>query len=218
MQSQPLEQWAKESLEAVGLVDWAVYKNYLLGILSDNTSREERKDAALTFLQDALPEKEWNPFVEELITRWEVSEEEKKKKKAPTKAPSQQSPATSLSKAKVIEKPKEEKPKALSKEEQKRRQALLEQYGYQIEHTDENGDIVLCSDTKATQEEIQNSDLFVNTNSARIAREQQLQREKAREKHQQKVQRDKENQAKEIAKKEKRKKQTQKQEKRRGFG
>jgi len=104
--------------------------------------------------------------------------------------------------------------KQLSKEEKLRREALLAQYGYQVEMTDENGDIVLSfneSDTATPKEEHS-----ANDNSAKIAREDQNKRLKAKEQHTQL--RDKEALKKDKEKKEKRKQATQKREKRRGCG
>jgi len=92
---------------------------------------------------------------------------------------------------------------------------LLEQYAYEIQHTDENGDIVLTENTDNAAAAESQDVFLVNDNVARIARVDKEQRQKAKEQHKQKVLRDKELLAKDQQRKEKRKKRTEKREKRR---
>lgn len=107
---------------------------------------------------------------------------------------------------------------------------MLERYGYQIETTDENGDIILTENlcdadtgrrtTHPAPPLLSLTREFLalpeqNDNARRVVQEAQMQREKAKEKHQQKTAREKELLLREQEKKEKRKRRTEKREKRR---
>lgn len=55
------EGWAAEQLAGLGLADWEVVGTYLRAILDDDTPPLERKQAALAFLVDSLPDRVRSP-------------------------------------------------------------------------------------------------------------------------------------------------------------
>lgn len=107
------------------------------------------------------------------------------------------------------------KEKELSREERKKRDALLAKYAYDEEKLDANGDILLSDNSDDKSENI---NIEKNTNALKIQLEDQRKREQSKKEHIAKVQKDKENKAKEEAKKEKAKQRTQKRERHRGPG
>ncbi|ELR20021.1 uncharacterized protein ACA1_113660 [Acanthamoeba castellanii str. Neff] len=202
--------WLCDALSRVKLEDEAY-----VGILKEDTYQpDEKKDAVLEFLASSS-EEDLTAFGDELMAHWNKIEdaknaEQEEKKKQET----EQLKAVQLQQ----QKEREEKAKQraaehqLSKEERLKRRELLERYGYQIETTDEHGDIVLTENLCDVQD---TADVEQNDNVSKIVQESQAQREKAREKHQQKVLREKELLLKDQEKKEKRKRKTEKREKRR---
>jgi len=206
-----MESWVRTALLEFGL-DEDVYTPYVMGILADDSIQADDKHAAVLELLASASDKDLSLFGVELSQK--LREVRPSRNEAQTALNGKPTTVIAQPKEQRIEQKKAKQ--QLSKHDEQRREALLAQYGYQIEMTDENGDIVLSVHDKEEPSLVEEH--RANNNSRRIAQEEQNKRVKAKEQHAQKVLRDKEALKKDQEKKEKRKRATQKREKRRGFG
>ncbi|KAL6052430.1 hypothetical protein QOT17_018590 [Balamuthia mandrillaris] len=211
--------WLRQALAAFQLDDEA-YTSYVEAIMKEEGDGEQdKKEAVLEFLS-AATDADLSAFGDEMIAKWK-EEQEKESKSRQNKQKQEEATVSSVEdKNSMTQEPVKEnrfdKQKVLSKEERKRREALLAQYGYESEQLNENGDIVVAAESSAPL--TATLGVEANTNASRIAEEEQRKRTAAKEKYQKKVQREKELLAIDKQRKEKRKQRTQKKEKRRGPG
>jgi len=212
------QEWLGEALIKLHLEDDTLV-GYVESILHEDTYLPHEKTCAVLEFLSASTEEDLTEFGETLTTRWNAVEAAKRARIEEERKRKQEAERQKAMQVQQQHQQKERDAKQrasalrMSKEERQKRRELLERYGYQIETTDENGDIVLTENARDEQD----APLAVETNenAKRVAQEAQAQREKAKEKHLQQVVRDKEALLKQQQEKEKRKRKTEKREKRR---
>ncbi|KAL6045016.1 hypothetical protein QOT17_023001 [Balamuthia mandrillaris] len=229
--------WLRHALAAFQLDDEA-YTSYVEAIMKEEGDGEQdKKEAVLEFLSAATVcrttnqssteefmawDADLSAFGDEMIAKWKEEQEKESKSRQNRQKQEEEATVSSVEdKNSTTQEPVKEnrfdKQKVLSKEERKLREALLAQYGYELEQLDENGDIVVAAESSSAPLTA-TLGVQANTNASRIAEEEQRKRTVAKEKYQKKVQREKELLAIDKQRKEKRKQRTQKKEKRRGPG
>ncbi|EPR64611.1 hypothetical protein TGPRC2_233850 [Toxoplasma gondii TgCatPRC2] len=223
--SPEFESFLCEQLEKLK-VDTDVFKDYVMGILQDDSaSRTEKVDAVAESLQFAVEDESVAglvpDFAAECVDKWvkEVEEVEHQKKteqqeaalkdavkvSTPASAPAARSPV----KTQGWENPQD---KAL-------KQRLMEQFAWQVDEVvdfDENGAEMLRSSAKKDSHDPLADDLFRNDNRARVAAAQQMDRLKAKAQHEDELRRRAEQKKMEALKKEKEKNRVAKKERRAG--
>jgi hypothetical protein len=216
----------RAALSSLGITDFGVYEPYIVGILEDSSSSEaEVKDSIADFLS-AATEKDVGPMVDRIMKNWAALP----RKTAPAAPGAPKSKQTAHTAQDVLSGLRAEMsavsladPKAngerLTKEqkdEKKKRDLLLEKYGFEVAQTDSEGNLVL-SDPADSHKRSTGANLEGNLNAARVANEDKSKREQAKAAHERQVAQNKDQQAKEAARREAAKQRTQKQE-RKGRG
>ncbi|CAJ1076163.1 coiled-coil domain-containing protein 43 isoform X2 [Xyrichtys novacula] len=203
------ESWLNNRLDSLE-VDREVYGAYILGVLQEEESDEEKEDALQGILSAFLDEDTVADICKQIITQWTEH--------CSRSAASKDSDAEVQAIASMIEKQAQivVKQKEVSEESKKRKEALLAQYA---NITDEEEEAEEEEPTSATNFAAQEKSLFKNTNVEEVLNRQKQKREQAREdaqkkKETDKMQREKDKLAKQD-RKEKEKKRTQKGERKR---
>ncbi|KAM6966122.1 coiled-coil domain-containing protein 43 [Tautogolabrus adspersus] len=205
------ESWLNDRLDSLD-VDREVYGAYILGVLQEEESDEEKDDALQGILSAFLDEETVADICKQIIKQWTEWRSRSAAKKDADDAEVQAIASMIEKQAQIVVKHKE-----VSEESKKRKEALLAQYATV---TDEE-------DTEAEEEEptsgnhfpTNEKSLFKNTNVEEVMNRQKQKRDQAREdaqkkKETDKMQREKDKLAKQD-RKEKEKKRTQKGERKR---
>uniref|UniRef100_A0A3Q0RZ59 Coiled-coil domain-containing protein 43 n=1 Tax=Amphilophus citrinellus TaxID=61819 RepID=A0A3Q0RZ59_AMPCI len=191
------ESWLNDRLDSLE-VDREVYGAYILGILQEEESDEEKEDALQGILSAFLEENTVEDVCKQIIKQWVEC-----CRRSTAKRDAENAIASMIEKqAQIVVKQKE-----VSEESKKRKEALLAQYG---------GGESACSSSCPL---LKLSGLFKNTNVEEVLNRQKQKRDQAREdaqkkKETDKMQREKDKLAKQD-RKEKEKKRTQKGERKR---
>ncbi|XP_074551963.1 coiled-coil domain-containing protein 43 isoform X2 [Halichoeres trimaculatus] len=203
------ETWLNDRLDALE-VDREVYGAYILGVLQEEESDEEKEDALQGILSAFLDEDTVADTCRQIIKRWtEHCTQLAAKKDADAEV---QAIASMIEKqAQIVVKHKE-----VSEESKKRKEALLAQYA---NVTDEEDEAEEEEPTSGNNFPTNEKSLFKNTNVEEVLNRQKQKRDQAREdaqkkKEMDKMQREKDKLAKQD-RKEKEKKRTQKGERKR---
>ncbi|XP_036389830.1 coiled-coil domain-containing protein 43 [Megalops cyprinoides] len=204
------ESWLNIRLESLG-VDRDVYGTYILGVLQEEETDDEKTDALQGIMSAFLEDDTLEDVCREIIRHWTES-------CSSSSAKNTQSDAEVQAIANMIEKQAQivVKQKEVSEEARKRKEALLAQYANVSDGEDEGAEE---EETGATCTFDSEKSLFKNTNVEDVLAKRKLQREQAREsaqkkKEQDKMQREKDKLAKQE-RKDKEKKRTQKGERKR---
>ncbi|XP_028311179.1 coiled-coil domain-containing protein 43 [Gouania willdenowi] len=204
------ESWLNDRLDALE-VDREVYGAYILGILQEEESDDEKEDALRGILSAFLDEDTMEDFCKKIINQWTDH-----CSKSAVKSNADDAEVQAI--ASLIEKQAQivVKQKGVSEESKKRKEALLAQYANitDDEHEDEEEEPMSAAAIPGNEKS-----LFKNTNVDEVLNRQKQKREQAREdaqkkKESDKMQREKDKLAKQD-RKEKEKKRTQKGERRR---
>lgn len=203
------ETWLNERLDSLD-VDREVYGAYILGVLQEEESDEEKEDALQGILSAFLEEDTVEDICKQIINQWtDFCSRTSAKKDDDVEV---QAIASLIEKqAQIVVKQKE-----VSEESKKRKEALLAQYANVTDDEDEGEEEDAMSGTPVCGSE---KSLFKNTNVEEVLIRQKQKREQAREdaqkkKETDKMQREKDKLAKQD-RKEKEKKRTQKGERKR---
>ncbi|XP_041087761.1 coiled-coil domain-containing protein 43 [Polyodon spathula] len=205
------EQWLNSRLDSLE-VDRDVYGSYILGVLQEEDSEDEKMDAIQGILSAFLEEDALEDVCKEILKQWLESSAGSKAKNDHVDAEVQAIASLIEKQAQIVVKQKE-----VSEEEKKRKAALLAQYANITDDEaedagpEESGAAVCTFDTSKS--------LFKNTNLEDVINAKKVDREKAREdshkkKEQDKMQREKDKLLKQE-RKDKEKKRTQKGERKR---
>ncbi|KAM9962755.1 hypothetical protein ACTFIW_007358 [Dictyostelium discoideum] len=214
-----LKEYIEKSLKEFETDDSSMVVEYIFGIISDSSSNDDEKKESISEFIESLTEKDSTSFCNEMLIRHKEITDDKEtenKLKLTNLKLEQELKIKETTQSEINEEEKYENPyHKMSREEQKKRDALLSKYGYDEEDVDENGDIILSDhiEKKKIEDNKIESGLGENLNAKRIADEEKAKREKSKIEHQKKVQRDKE--ALEKQKRDEEKKKTVKKEKRR---
>ncbi|XP_050955895.1 coiled-coil domain-containing protein 43 [Labeo rohita] len=202
------ENWLNKRLDSLE-VDREVYGAYILGVLQEEDSDEEQKDALQGILSAFLEEDTLEEVCQQILKQW--SECGSRSKVKGTQADDEVQAIASLieKQAQIVVKQKE-----VSEEAKKRKEALLAQYATVTDEEDEEEE-----EEQATAGIPSDKSLFKNTNVEDVLNRRKQQRDQAREdaqkkKDQDKMQREKDKLAKQE-RKDKEKKRTQKGERKR---
>ncbi|XP_037544684.1 coiled-coil domain-containing protein 43 [Nematolebias whitei] len=202
--------WLNARLDSLEM-DREVYGTYILGILQEEDSDEEKKDALLGIFCAFLEEDTMEDVCMQIIHQWSEYCRHSAGRQHTDDA-EVQAIATMIEKqAQIVVKQKE-----VSEESKKRKEALLAQYA---NVTDEEDEAEEGEPTTGTDFTPSDKSLFKNTNVEEVLSRQKQKREQAREdaqkkKETDKMQREKDKLAKQD-RKEKEKKRTQKGERKR---
>ncbi|KAK6470332.1 coiled-coil domain-containing protein 43-like [Huso huso] len=205
------ERWLNSRLDSLE-VDRDVYGSYILGVLQEEDSEDEKMDAIQGILSAFLEEDALEDVCTEIIKQWLDSSAGSKAKNDHVDAEVQAIASLIEKQAQIVVKQKE-----VSEEEKKRKAALLAQYANITDDEaedagpEESGAAACTFDTSKS--------LFKNTNLEDVMNAKKVDREKAREdshkkKEQDKMQREKDKLLKQE-RKDKEKKRTQKGERKR---
>ncbi|XP_049417159.1 coiled-coil domain-containing protein 43 [Epinephelus fuscoguttatus] len=204
------ESWLNDRLDSLE-VDREVYGAYILGVLQEEESDEEKEDALQGILSAFLDEDSVEDVCKQIIKQWT---EWRNRSAAKTNADDAEVQAI----ASMIEKQAQivVKQKEVSEESKKRKEALLAQYANVTDEEDEAEEEEPPSGINPTGND---KSLFKNTNVEEVLNRQKQKREQAREDAQKKkegdkMQREKDKLAKQD-RKEKEKRRTQKGERKR---
>ncbi|KAL7377606.1 hypothetical protein ABVT39_001982 [Epinephelus coioides] len=204
------ESWLNDRLDSLE-VDREVYGAYILGVLQEEESDEEKEDALQGILSAFLDEDSVEDICKQIIKQWT---EWRNRSAAKTDADDAEVQAI----ASMIEKQAQivVKQKEVSEESKKRKEALLAQYANVTDEEDEAEEEEPPSGINPTGND---KSLFKNTNVEEVLNRQKQKREQAREDAQKKkegdkMQREKDKLAKQD-RKEKEKRRTQKGERKR---
>ncbi|CAK6961281.1 coiled-coil domain-containing protein 43 [Scomber scombrus] len=201
--------WLNDRLDSLE-VDREVYGAYILGVLQEEESDEEKEDALQGILSAFLDEDNVEDVCKQIIKQWTDHCSQSAKRVADDVEV--QAIASMIEKqAQIVVKQKE-----VSEESKKRKEALLAQYANVTDDEDEGEEEeTLCGNNLPATDK----SLFKNTNVTEVLNRQKQQRDQAREDSQKKKETDKMQREKDkLAKqdrKEKEKKRTQKGERRR---
>ncbi|KAK1160359.1 coiled-coil domain-containing protein 43-like [Acipenser oxyrinchus oxyrinchus] len=205
------ERWLNSRLDSLE-VDRDVYGSYILGVLHEEDSEDEKMDAIQGILSAFLEEDALEDVCTEIIKQWLDSSAGSKAKNDHVDAEVQAIASLIEKQAQIVVKQKE-----VSEEEKQRKAALLAQYANITDDEaedagpEESGAAACTFDTSKS--------LFKNTNLEDVMNAKKMDREKAREdshkkKEQDKMQREKDKLLKQE-RKDKEKKRTQKGERKR---
>ncbi|XP_005920390.1 coiled-coil domain-containing protein 43 isoform X1 [Maylandia zebra] len=203
------ESWLNDRLDLLE-VDREVYGAYILGILQEEETDEEKEDALQGILSAFLEENTVEDVCKQIIKQWEECCSKSAAKKDADDAEVQAIASMIEKQAQIVVKQKE-----VSEESKKRKEALLAQYANVTDEEDE------AEEEEPTTGNITGNDksLFKNTNVELVLNRQKQKRDQAREEAQKKKEMDKMQREKDkLAKqdrKEKEKKRTQKGERKR---
>uniref|UniRef100_A0A1A7YZD9 Coiled-coil domain-containing protein 43 n=2 Tax=Iconisemion striatum TaxID=60296 RepID=A0A1A7YZD9_9TELE len=204
------ESWLNDRLDLLE-VDREVYGAYILGILQEEESDEEKNDALEGILSAFLDEGTMGDVCKQIIEQW-AEYSSKSAGRRNTDDAEVQAIATMIEKqAQIVVKQKE-----VSEESKKRKEALLAQYANITDEEEEAEEEEPTTGNDLTGNE---RSLFKNTNVEEVLTRQKQKRDQAREdaqkkKEMDKMQREKDKLAKQD-RKEKEKKRTQKGERKR---
>ncbi|GAA6218016.1 coiled-coil domain-containing protein 43 isoform X1 [Lates japonicus] len=204
------ERWLNDRLDSLE-VDREVYGAYILGVLQEEESDEEKEDALQGILSAFLDEDTVEDVCEQIIKQWTECCNRSSAKRSADDAEVQAIASMIEKQAQIVVKQKE-----VSEETKKRKEALLAQYANVTDEEDEAEDEEAPSGNHIAGNE---KSLFKNTNVEEVLNRQKQKREQAREdaqkkKEMDKMQREKDKLAKQD-RKEKEKKRTQKGERKR---
>ncbi|XP_015241427.1 PREDICTED: coiled-coil domain-containing protein 43 isoform X1 [Cyprinodon variegatus] len=203
------ESWLDERLDSLE-VDREVYSAYILGILKEEESDEEKEDALQGILSAFLDEDTIEEVCKQIINHWKECCSRLADGQNKDDAEVQAIASMIEKQAQIVVKQKD-----LSEESKKRKEALLAQYANVTDEEDE------AEEEPATGIDVPGNErsLFRNTNVEEVLSRQKQKRDQAREdaqkkKEMDKMQREKDKLAKQD-RKEKEKKRTQKGERKR---
>ncbi|KAM9393536.1 coiled-coil domain-containing protein 43 [Pholidichthys leucotaenia] len=204
------EVWLNDRLDSLE-VDREVYGVYILGILQEEESDEEREEALRGILAAFLDEETTEDVCKQIIHQWMECSSQSAAKSDADDAEVQAIASMIEKQAQIVVKQKE-----VTEEEKKRKEALLAQYAVVTDEEDEAEEEEPTSGSTVTAND---KSLFRNTNMEEVLNRQKQKREQAREdaqkkKEMDKMQREKDKLAKQE-RKEKEKKRTQKGERKR---
>ncbi|XP_047428257.1 coiled-coil domain-containing protein 43 [Mugil cephalus] len=204
------ESWLNDRLDSFE-VDREVYGTYILGILQEEESDEEKQDALQGILSAFLEEDTMEDVCKEIIKQWTECCSRSTAKRNADDAEVQAIASLIEKQAQIVVKQKE-----VSEESKKRKEALLAQYATITDEEDEAEEEEPASVNTFTGND---KSLFKNTNVEEVMNRQKQKRDQAREdaqkkKEMDKMQREKDKLAKQD-RKEKEKKRTQKGERKR---
>ncbi|XP_016385675.1 coiled-coil domain-containing protein 43 [Sinocyclocheilus rhinocerous] len=202
------ENWLNERLDSLE-VDREVYGAYILGVLQEEESDEEQKDALQGILSAFLEEDTLEEVCQQILKQW--TECCSRSVVKGTQADDEVQAIASLieKQAQIVVKQKE-----VSEEAKKRKEVLLAQYAHVTDEEDEDDE-----EEQAAVGLPSEKSMFKNTNVEEVLNRRKQQRDQAREdaqkkKEQDKMQREKDKLAKQE-RKDKEKKRTQKGERKR---
>lgn len=203
------ETWLNDRLDSLE-VDREVYGAYILGVLQEEETDEEKEDALQGILSAFLDEDTVEDICKQIIKQWTDCSRSAAKKDADD-AEVQAIASLIEKQAQIVVKQKE-----VSEESKKRKEALLAQYANVTDNEEE------CEEEEAASANLipgNEKSLFKNTNVEEVMNRQKQKRDQAREDAQKKretdkMQREKDKLAKQD-RKEKEKKRTQKGERKR---
>ncbi|XP_071390328.1 coiled-coil domain-containing protein 43 [Centroberyx affinis] len=204
------ESWLNERLDSLE-VDREVYGAYILGVLQEEESDEEKGDTLQGILSAFLEEETLDDVCRQIINKWTESCARSAAKGDADDVEVQAIASMIEKQAQIVVKQKE-----VTEESKKRKEALLAQYG---NITDEEDEAEEEESTSATNFPVSDKSLFKNTNVEEVLSRQKQKRDQAREdaqkkKETDKMQREKDKLAKQD-RKDKEKKRTQKGERKR---
>ncbi|RXM31750.1 Coiled-coil domain-containing protein 43 [Acipenser ruthenus] len=210
------ESWLNNRLDSLE-VDRDVYGSYILGVLQEEDSEEEKMDAIQSILSAFLEEDALEDVCKEIIKQWSDSSAGSKARNDHVDAEVQAIASLIEKQAQIVVKQKE-----VSEEEKKRKAALLAQYANITDDEAYPLSFFFSFFLSAKQSRflfIPLNTLFKNTNLEDVMNAKKVDREKAREdshkkKEQDKMQREKDKLLKQE-RKDKEKKRTQKGERKR---
>ncbi|XP_042248624.1 coiled-coil domain-containing protein 43 [Thunnus albacares] len=202
--------WLNDRLDSLD-VDREVYGTYILGVLQEEESDEEKEDALQGILSAFLDEDSVEDVCKQIIKQWTDYCSQRAAKRDTDDVEVQAIASMIEKQAQIVVKQKE-----VSEESKKRKEALLAQYANVTDEEDEGEEEELPSGNNLPATD---KSLFKNTNVTEVLNRQKQQRDQAREdsqkkKEMDKMQREKDKLAKQD-RKEKEKKRTQKGERRR---
>ncbi|XP_063079886.1 coiled-coil domain-containing protein 43 [Engraulis encrasicolus] len=202
------ENWLNDRLDSLE-VDRDVYGAYILGVLQEEESDEEKTDALRDILSAFLEDDALETVCQEIINQWTESCAKAAVTKDKTDAEVQAIASLIEKQAQIVVKQKE-----VSVEEKRDKQALLQQYANVTDDEDEDEEELAGAMAIPSEKS-----LFKNTNVEDVLSRKKQQREQAKEdsqkkKEQDKMQREKDKLAKQE-RKDKEKKRTQKGERKR---
>ncbi|XP_038560324.1 coiled-coil domain-containing protein 43 [Micropterus salmoides] len=203
------ESWLNDRLDLLE-VDREVYGAYILGVLQEEESDEEKEDALQGILSAFLDEDTVEDVCKEMIKQWTECHSRSAAKRDADDAEVQAIASMIEKQAQIVVKHKE-----VSEESKKRKEALLAQYANVTDEEDEAEE----EETSGNNFTGNDKSLFKNTNVEEVLNRQKQKRDQAREDAQKKkegdkMQREKDKLAKQD-RKEKEKKRTQKGERKR---
>ncbi|XP_012727420.2 coiled-coil domain-containing protein 43 [Fundulus heteroclitus] len=204
------ESWLNDRLDSLE-VDREVYGAYILGILKEEESDEEKEDALQGILAAFLDEDAIEEVCKQIINEWKECCDRLAARRNTDDAEVQAIASMIEKQAQIVVKQKEP-----SQESKKRKEALLAQYANVTDEEDEaEGEPAAGVDLPGSE----SKSLFRNTNVEEVLNRQKQKRDQAREDAQKKkegdkMQREKDKLAKQD-RKEKEKKRTQKGERKR---
>ncbi|EGC37670.1 hypothetical protein DICPUDRAFT_149674 [Dictyostelium purpureum] len=219
IKEEELKKYIQISLNEFETDDSEPVVDYIFGIISDDSSSLDEKKESISEFLSSMTEKDSTHFCDELIKRYKEIMEDKQVEeqiKLTNLKLEQELKIKETTQSEIVEEEAYENPYyKLSREEQKKRDALLSKYGYDEEDVDSHGDILLSDHVEKKKIEDQKMEygLGENLNAKRIADEEKAKREKSKFEHQKKVLRDKE--LLEKQRRDEEKKKTTKKEKRR---
>nr|XP_020463041.1 coiled-coil domain-containing protein 43 [Monopterus albus] len=204
------ESWLYGRLESLE-VDCEVYGAYILGVLQEDESDEEKEEALQGILSAFLAEDTVEDVCKQIIMQWTACCSRSAAKRDADDAEVQAIASMIEKQAQIVVKQKE-----VTKESKKRKEALLAQYA---NVTDEEDEAEEEEQTSGNNLPGNDKSLFKNTNVEEVLHRRKQMREQAREdahkkKEMDKMQREKDKLAKQD-RKEKEKKRTQKNERKR---
>ncbi|XP_071781870.2 coiled-coil domain-containing protein 43 [Centroberyx gerrardi] len=204
------ESWLNERLDSLE-VDREVYGVYILGVLQEEESDEEKGDALQGILSAFLEEETLDDVCRQIIKQWTESCARSAAKGDADDVEVQAIASMIEKQAQIVVKQKE-----VTEESKKRKEALLAQYG---NITDEEDEAEEEESTSATNFPVSDKSLFKNTNVEEVLSRQKQKRDQAREDAQKKKETDKMQREKDKLtkqdRKDKEKKRTQKGERKR---
>ncbi|KYQ91810.1 hypothetical protein DLAC_07605 [Tieghemostelium lacteum] len=214
-----IKSWMLESLKSIGANDAdEMIVDYIFGIISDDSDESEKVESIKEFIS-TLTEEDSDSFCKELSGKYKTIQQQKDEEIKVKQTTLKLEQELKIKEVSNVEKNDQQEQYEnpyykMTREEQKKRDAILSRYGYE-EEVDENGDILIPDDTDKDKIELAKavSILQENNNTKRILDAEKSQREKSKMDHQKKVLRDKE--ALEKQKRDDEKKKTVKKEKRR---
>ncbi|XP_029998244.1 coiled-coil domain-containing protein 43 [Sphaeramia orbicularis] len=204
------ETWLNDRLDSLE-VDREVYGAYILGVLQEEESDEEKADALQGILSAFLDEDTVDDVCKQIIEQWTEYRKQSAAKRDADDVEVQAIASMIEKQAQIVVKQKE-----VSEESKKRKEALLAQYANVTDEEDECEEAEPASGNAISANE---KSLFRNTNVEEVLNRQKQKRDQAREdaqkkKETDKMQREKDKLAKQD-RKEKEKKRTQKGERKR---